>query len=100
MQKIDLTFFRFLMLNTFKKVSLPRILQYYEMKNSNYNIEGKVLEIGSNPASKNAFISLVKGNISKYYADKLENNDLIFLDLEVTNKINEKFNMVLAFNVL
>ena len=100
MQKIDLTFFRFLMLNTFKKISLPRILQYYEMKNSNYNIEGKVLEIGSNPASKNAFISLVKGNISKYYADKFENNNLIFLDLEATNKINEKFKMVLAFNVL
>ena len=88
------------MLQTFKKISLSRILQHYEMKKRNFQINGNILEFGSNPNFKNSFILLVSGDIKKNFADKFETKDLIKIDLETRNNLNLKFKMVITFNIL
>jgi SAM-dependent methyltransferase len=97
-----INFFIFLMSLTFKKVSLSRILQLNELKKKNFYSNENLIEFGCSKNSNNNFNKLIKGNFKVDYADKIinENNDNIILNLEITNNILKKYDLVVIFNVL
>lgn len=89
-----------MMLETFKKVSLSRILQNYYFKKFNIIENENVIEFGSNKNSSKSFYRNINGNFSIDFADKLSGENNIRFDLEKKNEVNKKYKLVIIFNVL
>ena len=87
------------MLETFRKVSLSRILQSYYFKKFNIIENENVIEFGSNKNSSKSFYKNINGNFSIDFADKLLEDNIKF-DLEKENEVNKKYKLVIIFNVL
>ena len=89
-----------MMSETFKKVSLSRILQSYYFKKFNIIENENVIEFGSNINSSKSFYKNINGNFSIDFADKLLGENNIRFDLEKENEVNKKYELVIIFNVL
>jgi len=88
------------MMETFKKVSLSRILQNYFLKELKIIENGNVIEFGSTISSSKNFCKLINGNYTLDFADKLSSESNINFNLEKINNIEKKYDLVLIFNVL
>ena len=88
------------MFETFKKVSLSRILQSYYLKKFNIIENENVIEFGSSKNSSKSFHKNISGNFSIDFADKILGENKIKFDLEKENEVNKKYTLVIIFNVL
>ena len=95
-----INFYIYMMSETFKKVSLSRILQSYYFKKFNIIENENVIEFGSNINSSKSFYKNINGNFSIDFADKLLGENNIRFDLEKENEVNKKYELVIIFNVL
>ena len=98
--KNKLNFYKYMMFETFKKVSLSRILQSYYFKKFNIIDNENIIEFGSHKDSSKSFYKNISGTFSIDFADKLLGENNIKFDLEKQNEVNKKYTMVIIFNVL
>ncbi len=98
--KDTLKFYIFMMIETFKKVSLSRILQNYHLKKLSILENGNLIEFGSTNNSSKSFFNNINGTFKVDFADKLIGENSIKFDLEKQNEISKKYNIVIIFNVL
>ena len=89
-----------MMIETFKKVSLSRILQNYFLKEFNVIINGSIIEFGATVNSKKSFCKLISGNYTLDFADKLSSANNINFNLEKINNLQKQYDLVIIFNVL
>ena len=98
--KNKINFYKYMMFETSKKVSLSRILQNYYLKKFNITENENVIEFGSSKNSSKSFHKNINGNFSIDFADKILDENNLRFDLEKKNEVNKKYTLVIIFNVL
>ncbi len=98
--KNKINFYKYIMFETSKKVSLSRILQNYYLKKFNITENENVIEFGSSKNSSKSFHKNINGNFSIDFADKILDENNLRFDLEKKNEVNKKYTLVIIFNVL
>ena len=62
-------------------------------------INGTILDLGAN-ANENNITNFLNKNANIIYADKFPKNNSLFIDLEINNKLDKKFDNIATMNLL
>jgi hypothetical protein len=61
--------------------------------------KGTILDLGADPRENN-ITNFLNKNSNIIYADKFKKNNTLFIDLEINNKLENKFDNIFAMNLL
>ena len=76
--KTTFKFYIYMMIETFKKVSLSRILQNYHLKKLSILENGNLIEFGSSNNSSKSFSNNISGTFKVDFADKLKGDTQLY----------------------